>query len=242
MTRSGPADQGQRLWTLPVRARRVLAAAEPMRALRNGEAPEDFSALAIQDIGYVLAFRFGRGVYLGWLGEDLRAVRELAEVPLPGADAAGLALATNGRRLLLVVAVRGAGSTDGGVTGSPYELHAAVFGTLESPVQLRRLATALTGREHELEPSAAALPDGGWLVAWTRGAQQTHTGSRDTQRVLLGRFGTDLAPLGAPLPLNVEESASRPALLVSGERFVAALLQGRGHVRSVVTRTGRCTR
>ncbi|MFO0603186.1 MAG: hypothetical protein U0324_08430 [Polyangiales bacterium] len=102
------------------------------------------------------------------------------------------------------------------------------------------LDTGDPGPYEDFAPSAAALPDGGWLVVWTRGPRVSERRDPSPQQVLFRRFGASLQPVGDATPASTAGSASDGRVVARDGRFLIAMMGNRSGDRSVQVVAGSC--
>lgn len=204
---------------------------------------EGATGVDVPGAGTLVVFRYHGGLQVGWLDAGLRARGPLQRVETLGGEVGLPRVAVRGDTALVVFADRG--PTPDAVPGAPrpdpppYRLFAlrATSSGLDAPVAL---ATRADVQLDEFAPTAAALPDGSWVVTWSEGPRHARPGEEAWRHVLLRRYRGDLSPDGGPLEVLPDHTVSDARVVTLGDRALVSMAEGHGHARRVVVRALTC--
>lgn len=220
--------------------REALAQADPITWLQEhpgeqGERalPNGMRGVEVAGRGYAITFEYRQRAYFAWLDEALRPVTRPAPVPVPRGLVRAPRLAVSGNRVLLMVPVADEHRSLWGIWATTVP-----FG--QNPRGLGQVQTSARPDEHSHDPTAVALPAGGWLLAYS---VRTHApGAGGAPRVAMVVLDERLTPQGSPLLLEGEGGDAAPALAAHSDgRFALAWLRGTdARSRLVFVTTGRC--
>ncbi len=244
--RSGSIARAPAVWRVPIEARVVTAARDPVAVLRGRESPDGYDAIAIPGHGYLVALRLKGQLRIGWMTDDLRAAGELATVTtLGGEPGKPRLLSLGGTAAMLVFADRGPTTPrvrgEPSPTPPPYALYGLTMEFGAPPGRPVSLQTGAPTPGSQFSPATQTLPDGTWLLTWTQGPLDMRSDTVGRQMVYLRRYQRDFTPVDAPTLLSGAENASDARIVTMGNQFVVALMTGRSRdQRSIVTLSGQC--
>lgn len=191
----------------------LLPGADPAR--KTPGTVDVLRAAPRDDGGAVVAMKKGSTLHLGIVHASFATAGPLATITSAGATMGTPAVAARGSGGVVAWAERAPGAHD-------YHVMVATFGGPTTAIDTRSVGAGIS-------PSVAVLPDGGVLVAHAEGPPALH-------RVVVRRFGADLAPVGQPLVASPETvNAGQPVVEVApdGRALVAWFGVARGQAPSV---------
>jgi hypothetical protein len=197
---------------------RGKGAPEPIWKLDDAKSITVPRVASIEGIGHAAVFRRGGKtgqVTMGWLTENGKKRSELKEVRTGGEMSGTPAIAANESGVLIVFAALKAGAPGWGL-----ELGTSKPGAVPSTTQRFPLPPGGPGGD-AIAPSAAALPDGRWLLQWTEGAP----GNWVVRAQVLER---DLSPRGGAIDLSPAGANAGQGVIWAREAMGTVLFYVRG--------------
>lgn len=236
-------------WTLQIDHGKVVNATHPTQQLTS-QALQNISVVSHNELSLITFRSVGGRQFYGWIDAHLRALGKLVRLPTHS-RAPGLAtLASDGRRVLMVLADRVKDVEADLPPPNPYRLFFVPINaedgspatpTLLSPIYPNDidLATGIEdGGWNEFAPSILPARDDGWLVAWSTGPIESSQDTAAVQRVWLQPFSASMSPIGTAS--LIADTASDPELVATSEGFLLTMMKGKGHTRSVIAIPGSC--
>ncbi|MFO0646019.1 MAG: hypothetical protein U0326_07265 [Polyangiales bacterium] len=198
----------------------------------ESEQPKGLTAIDLPGRGYAVAFEHAEQIYFAWLASDLRLVGALSMVHFPGLVRRPR-LAVDGDRVALLA------SADGHSDVFRLWGTSARFGETP-PAPRAAMQTWAAPADHAFDPSAIAIGDGRWLVAFSQGVDHLHRNG-PPRNVALQVFDSEFQPEGGPRLLDDPEAGYARLIGLPGGRFMVAWLSGRNDSQRVVrVLTGSC--